>query len=64
VLDRRTLETNIPAAAWLDPLWRIAAPNKQEEEEVLGLIEEGRKRLQKWYASGFQNLEGLFSREG
>jgi mannitol-1-phosphate 5-dehydrogenase len=64
VLDRRTLETNIPAAAWLDPLWKTASPHEKEKETILGLIEEGRERLQKWYASGFQNLEGLFSREG
>jgi mannitol-1-phosphate 5-dehydrogenase len=63
VLDRNTLETSIPLATWLVPLWQMASPDKQEEEEVLDLIEEGRKRLQRWRASGFQNLEGLFSRE-
>jgi mannitol-1-phosphate 5-dehydrogenase len=64
VLDSNTRETNIPLATWLDPLWKMAAPDAQEEQKVLGLIEEGRERLQGWRASGFQNLEGLFSREG
>jgi mannitol-1-phosphate 5-dehydrogenase len=61
VLDRNTLETNTPLATWLVPLWQMASPDKREEEEVLDLIEEGRKRLQRWRASDFQNLEGLFS---
>jgi mannitol-1-phosphate 5-dehydrogenase len=64
VLDRKTLETNTPLATWLVPLWQMASPDKQEEEGVLDLIEEGRKRLQRWRATGFQDLEGLFSREG
>ena len=64
VLDRRSLETNVALATWLDPLWEAASPDTQEKETVLDLIEEGRERLQKWCASGFQNLEGLFSREG
>jgi len=64
VLDRRTLETSIPLITRLDPLWTMASPDSQEKEQVLRLIEEGRKRLQKWCASRFQNLEGLFSREG
>jgi mannitol-1-phosphate 5-dehydrogenase len=61
VLERNTLETNIPLATWLDPLWKMASPNTQEKEKVLDLIEEGRKRLQRWRVSGFQDLEGLFS---
>ena len=64
VLDRNTLETNIPLATWLDPLWQMASPDKREEEKILDLIEEGRNRLQRWRASGFQDLEDLFSREG
>jgi mannitol-1-phosphate 5-dehydrogenase len=60
VLERNTLETDIPLATWLLPLWRMASPNKQEEEKVLGLVEEGRKRLRRWRAAGFQDLEGLF----
>ena len=61
VLEPGALETNTPAAAWLHPLWQSASPNEQEEEKVLELIEEGRKRLRQWRASGFQNLEDLFS---
>jgi mannitol-1-phosphate 5-dehydrogenase len=64
VLDRSTLETDIPLATWLDPLWKMASPDKQEKEKVLDLIEEGRHRLLRWRDSGFQNLEDLFSREG
>jgi mannitol-1-phosphate 5-dehydrogenase len=61
VLDRNTLESNLPLATWLEPLWRAASPDKLEEEKILELIEEGRQRLRHWLASGFQNLEGLFS---
>jgi len=60
-LDRNTLETDVPVANWLDPLWQSASPDKLEEESVLRLIEEGRNRLRSWLASGLQNLEGLFS---
>jgi len=61
VQDRNTLESNLPLANWLEPLWRGASPDKLEEGRILGLIEEGRQRLRHWLASGFQNLEGLFS---
>ena len=61
VLDRNALESNAPLATWLEPLWQAASPDKLEEEKILELIEEGRQRLQHWLASGFQNLEGLFS---
>jgi len=60
-LDRNTLETDAPLANWLGPLWQSASPDKLEEESVLRLIEEGRNRLRQWRASGFQNLEALFS---
>jgi mannitol-1-phosphate 5-dehydrogenase len=63
LLDRNAQETNIPLATWLVPLWRMASPDKQEEEKVLELIEEGRNRLERWRASGFQNLESLFSND-
>ncbi|MGD0126192.1 MAG: hypothetical protein ABSF46_12580 [Terriglobia bacterium] len=59
-LDHNTLKTDVPAARWLDPLWQTASPDKLEKESVVGLIEEGRKRLRQWRASGFQNLEALF----
>jgi len=61
-LDRNTLDTEVPVANWLDRLWQSASPDKLEKESVIGLIEEGRKRLRQWRASGFQNLEALFSR--
>ena len=61
VMDRNTLESNVPLATWLEPLWQAASLDKHEEGKVLRLIEEGRERLQHWLASGFQNLEELFS---
>ena len=60
-LDRNTLETDVPVATWLDPLWQAASPDDKEKENVLELIEEGRDRLRRWRASNFPNLEGLFS---
>jgi mannitol-1-phosphate 5-dehydrogenase len=62
VLDRNTLETDIPLATWLDPLWQTAFPDRKERERVLDLIEEGRDRLRRWRDSGFQNLGDLFSK--
>ena len=59
-LDRKTLDTEVPVANWLDRLWQSASPDKLEKATVIGLIEEGRKRLRQWRASGFQNLEALF----
>ncbi len=64
MLDRDTLVGSNPLATRLIPLWQSASPDRQEVERVLDLIEEGRKRLQHWRASGFPSLDGLFSREG
>jgi len=63
-LDRNTLETDLPVAQWLGPLWQMVSPDKMEKEIVIGLIEEGRKRLRLWRASGFQHLEGLIAGSG
>jgi len=63
VLDRQVLETDIPVTTWLDPLWETASPDKQEKQRILDLIEEGRARLKAWRDSGFENLEGLFSKD-
>ena len=63
VLEPDTLATNLPLGTWLVLLWQMASPPMQEQEDVLELIEEGRKRLRQWRASGFQDLEGLFSIE-
>jgi len=62
-LDSNTLETKTPLAAWLEPLWQPASPNAQQKQQVLELIEEGRNRLRQWRASGFHDLEYLFSQE-
>jgi len=61
-LDGNTLETDVAVANWLDPLWQSASPDKLEKDSVLRLIEEGRNQLRRWRASGFQNLEALFSK--
>jgi mannitol-1-phosphate 5-dehydrogenase len=63
VLDRNTLDTGLPLATWLDPLWQTASPDAQEKEKVLALIEEGRDRLRRWRASRFQDLAALFPSE-
>ena len=63
VLNRNSLEADIPLASQLDPLWKTASPDLQEKEKVLDLIEAGRNRLRRWRESGFQNLEELFSSE-
>jgi mannitol-1-phosphate 5-dehydrogenase len=59
-LDHSALDRGLPLATWLDPLWQTASPDAQEKEKVLALIEEGRDRLRRWRASGFQDLAGLF----
>jgi mannitol-1-phosphate 5-dehydrogenase len=60
ILDSKTLESDLPAANWLDPLWQVASPDKLEKAAVTGWIEDGRNRLRQWRASGFQNLEAYF----
>jgi mannitol-1-phosphate 5-dehydrogenase len=63
VLDPNTLETSTPLATLLDPLWQASSPDTREKENVLELVEEGRERLKRWRASGFQDIESLFSKE-
>jgi len=59
-LDPAFLSMNQPARLRLDPLWDSAATETPERSRVLDLIEDGRKRLNRWRESGFQNLEGFF----
>ncbi len=56
VLDRAFLTAGKPAAAWLEPLWDGIAPEQGEKDRVLNLIEDGRRGLERWCASGFQDL--------
>jgi hypothetical protein len=58
--DRFSPSLGASAEALLGSLWRQAAPAPQEQEVVLNLIDEGQQRLNRWQASGFQNLEKLF----
>jgi len=56
-LDRTILEGKLPVETVLRPLWYEASPEKREQDSVLALVEAGRRRLRKWRASGFHNLE-------
>jgi mannitol-1-phosphate 5-dehydrogenase len=62
-LDQAFLGTDQPARLRLEPLWDSAAAETPERHRVLDLIEGGRKRLNRWRESGFQNLEGFFPHE-
>ncbi len=44
-LDPSFLQSDTPAAALLDPLWRHAHPHADERDAVLDLIEEARQTL-------------------
>jgi mannitol-1-phosphate 5-dehydrogenase len=59
-IDRSTLEGVAPSGALLSSIWREASPTTGEEETVLDLVEEGRRRLKDWRVSGFQDLEDFF----
>jgi mannitol-1-phosphate 5-dehydrogenase len=62
-MDRSVLERDAPAEALLSPLWHEAATDEGEKAAVLGLIEEGRRRLRRWRDSGFPDLERFFRNE-
>ena len=63
-MDRSILTGGTSAEAVLGRLWRGASPEKREEETVLGLVQEGLRRLSHWRESGFPNLERLFRSSG
>jgi mannitol-1-phosphate 5-dehydrogenase len=50
-------EADTSAETLLDPIWRETSPEIHERERVLDLVEGGRRRLSRWQASGFQDLE-------
>jgi len=63
-LNRSFLKEEMPLRPVLEPLWRDSSPVEHEKAAVLRLIEQGHVELRHWYASGFPNLEVLFSRAG
>jgi hypothetical protein len=58
-LDRSFLEGDTPAEATLSAIWRDVSPKPGEQEAVLSLVEDSRRRLRHWCQSGFQDLELL-----
>ncbi len=62
-MDRSALERDMLAEVWLDPLWREASMDEGEKAAILGLIEEGRRQLRRWRASGFPDLERFLRNE-
>jgi hypothetical protein len=63
VLDQSFLCGETPAGALLESVWGNISAERQEKSLVLGLVEDGRRRLKRWCESGFQDLEGLFPDE-
>jgi mannitol-1-phosphate 5-dehydrogenase len=66
VLDKSVLdgEDDSPLAGRLAPLWAAGtSPDPQEKESVLALVEEGRRRLRRWRAAGWPDLERFFRGE-
>jgi mannitol-1-phosphate 5-dehydrogenase len=56
-----TLDEDTSVGALLKPLWREASPEQVEQEAILGLVEEGRRRLRGWREAGFPDLHRHFS---
>jgi mannitol-1-phosphate 5-dehydrogenase len=63
VLDQSFLCGETPAGVLLESVWGNISAERQETSLVLGLVEDGRRRLKRWCESGFQDLEGLFPDE-
>jgi mannitol-1-phosphate 5-dehydrogenase len=61
MLDPAFLSSGAPVANWLEPIWGNSPAESHEIDSILNLIEDARRRLKTWRASGFQNLEGLFT---
>lgn len=58
-LDHAFLETEKPAAEWLEPVWGNMSSTPREKQTILDLIEEGRRLLKRWRESGLRDLEAL-----
>jgi mannitol-1-phosphate 5-dehydrogenase len=63
-LSPPVLEGDAPVAALLSPLWREASPDSREEDSVLSLVGEGRRRLRSWRNGGFPDLHPFFGTQG
>jgi hypothetical protein len=62
-LDPAFLRSAAPAGTWLEPLWGEVPAERHERDTIIDLIEDGWRRLKRWYESGFQDLEGFFPRD-
>jgi mannitol-1-phosphate 5-dehydrogenase len=58
-MDRSFLDSDKPVSSLLVPLWAPASPDPEEQEAVLALIEDGRRRLKLWRDEGYPELEGF-----
>jgi mannitol-1-phosphate 5-dehydrogenase len=56
-LDPAILDGTVDVEPLLAACWREASPETGEQESVLGLVKAGQRRLIRWQALGFQDLE-------
>ena len=59
-LDDDFLEGHVSATELTEPLWKSAETKSAERQNVLALIERGRRLLHRWRGSGFPNLHEFF----
>jgi mannitol-1-phosphate 5-dehydrogenase len=55
------LDESGDCALVLPILWQPSNPDKEEEAEMLSLVQEGQATLARWRATGFYDVEALFS---
>jgi mannitol-1-phosphate 5-dehydrogenase len=55
-LDSAILDGNVDIEPLLSAYWRGASPETGEQEDVLGLVKAGQRRLIRWRESDFQDL--------
>jgi mannitol-1-phosphate 5-dehydrogenase len=58
-MDRSLLDSDRPLSSLLVPLWAPSSPGLEEQDAVLALVEDGRKRLRRWRDEGYPELEGF-----
>jgi mannitol-1-phosphate 5-dehydrogenase len=65
VLDGSVLDAQDDSslAGRLTPLWAGASPDPREQESVLALVEEGRRRLIRWREADWPELEEFLQKE-
>ena len=56
-LEPAVLAGQAPVRDILDGLWRVAAPDPAEKNQLMALIESALEELRGWRAAGFPNLE-------